>query len=613
MSRRFRSSGVKGPNSALTEFLRNEGITDAFRERRQREDQAGEESTPEIDDVEQVEEPVATRRSTRALTAAQAEEVAEDEEDASWEREVRVAARRKRRAGGFPSDDDDSDDDDDDFEDDDDLKKMKKFGELDTCVDCGDEFNLSVYSRYDNNKKGYLCESCNEVVKKRERQARRNQLNARKKRKKLAEALLNKSEVKIPSLQDICIKTITKNIDEVEVLGDIGQVNMNKISRILSKNRSLNNSTITLFLNPNLKSLEFWDCSNVDSDSLSKIASYCPNLESLTLFMCGQLHNDNLSYFKTNLPHLTELSLNGPFLISDVMWQDFFEEAGANLTKFEVRNTHRFGNDSLISLLENRGSKLTLLKLSRLDGIDSQAVYELLPHYLGTSTLTHLELSYPYREDLISDDLLINVLSITGESLRYLNVDGCSELTDKFLLEGLTMFCPNLTSLSMRNLEMVGDEGFAKAFSNYSHVNSGGLINVDLTKCTNLGDDAVYQLFLHSAHTMVELTINSLDKITKDFLLQIFTDDLHPSKVGIKQAIEDEISNQRKFYSRIQFPYLTKWDIGFVRAVDNELLYYISSFCPKLKILEVYGDNKCNSNAKIKNQLMVIGRQHDTI
>ena len=30
-------SGVRGPNSALTEFLRNEGITDAFRRRQQRQ------------------------------------------------------------------------------------------------------------------------------------------------------------------------------------------------------------------------------------------------------------------------------------------------------------------------------------------------------------------------------------------------------------------------------------------------------------------------------------------------------------------------------------------------------------------------------------------------
>lgn len=106
---------------------------------------------------------------------------------------------------------------------------------------------------------------------------------------------------------------ITENIEDVDVLGDIGQMNMNRISMILSKNRSLNNKTISLFLSPDLKSLQFWDCSNVDSDSLNKIASYCPHLESLTLFMCGQLHNDNLQYFATQLTKLTELSLNGPF------------------------------------------------------------------------------------------------------------------------------------------------------------------------------------------------------------------------------------------------------------------------------------------------------------
>ena len=72
---------------------------------------------------------------------------------------------------------------------------------------------------------------------------------------------------------------------------------------------------------------------------------------------------------------MTELSLNGPFLISDVMWQDYFEEAGNRLTKFEIRNTHRFGNDSLISLLTNAGRNLTSLKLSRLDGLNAADVY----------------------------------------------------------------------------------------------------------------------------------------------------------------------------------------------------------------------------------------------
>lgn len=647
MARRNKNtlSGVRGPNSALTEFLRVEGITDAFRQRQLRQSLRTTEPTEEAnsDDIEESDSRPSTPQTRLSLSGNNTRGSSVDEE----ELEIRQAARRKRKAlrnrngGGFPGDSDDNDDDDDDesnYSDDDELGNgFKKFGEDDNCVDCGKIFSMTVYSRYDRERKGYLCESCNEKLKQRERNARRNQLNARKKRKRVAEALLDKSSVTLPKLQDICIKKISENINDVDVLGDIGQTNMNKISKILSKNRSLDDFTVSLFLSPNLKSLEFWDCSNVDSDSLNKISSYCPNLESLTLFMCGHLHNDNLKYYSEHLPNLTGLFLNGPFLISDTMWQEYFETGGSRLSRFEIRNTHRFGNDSLISLLENCGSKLTQLKLSRLDGLDSAPVYDLIPHYIQPSMLTHLEISYPTKEDLINDDLLINILSISGESLTHLNVDGCSSLTDKFLIEGISRFCPNLTHLSMKQLNQVSDEGFAAAFEEYSKVNSGGLICVHLTKCTELGNKAIYALLLHSANTLVELNLNSNYKIDKDFLYQIFIDDLHPFKKSLKESIEvrqqsqqttqtsqhvDEFgaeasSNQDEklldFYKKINFPLLTTLDIGFVRAVDDEILNLISTNCHKLTILEVYGNNRCTLRAKITSDLIVIGRQNDIL
>lgn len=625
-----RLSGVRGPNSALTEFLRLEGITDAFR---RRQDRRGNSSPPDQSVTEDIESDEREAPSTED-TVEIGENVTPDQEIDEEEREIRIAARRKMRAakrlgGGFPGDSDDNDDDDndDDYSDDDVRGNgFRKFGEEDTCVDCGNAFVMTVYSRYDGAKKGYLCESCNEKLRQRERAARKNQLNARKKRKKMAQALLDKSTVQMPSLQDICIKKITENIDDVDALGDIGQANMDKISMILSKNRSLNNSTMALFLNPGLKSLDFWDCSNVDSDSLNKIASYCPNLESLTLFMCGQLHNDNLKYYSSKLLKLTDLSLNGPFLISDVMWQEFFETGGSKLLKFEIRNTHRFGNDALISLLENCGSQLTKLKLSRLDGLDSAPVYELIPHYLLTSKLVDLEISYPQNEELITDDLLINILSITGESITSLNVDGCSNLTDRFLKEGIARFCPNLTHLSMKLLDQLSDASFAESFSEYSKVNSGGLISVQLTKCTGLGNDAIYSILRHSASTLVELNLNSVYKIDKEFMFQIFTDDLHPRKMALKKTIEEstglntnggsEESGEEKiprFYVKINLPLLTTLDIGFVRAVDDEILNFISENCTKLSILEVYGNNRCTLRANIRKDLMVIGRQNDIL
>lgn len=634
MARKSNSSrGVRGPNSALTEFLRTEGITESFRQRRRRE--IDEDITNGTSSDSGTRSRNRMRSSTEDIDNDESNDVTEvskEEEDDDEEKQIRIAGRRKKRAArrrragaGSPGSSDDDSDYDDDFRPDNDEDEdefdygVKRFGENGTCVGCSKTFQLTVYSRYDQTRQGYLCEECNEVMNQREKASRKNQYNARKRRKKVAQALLDKTIVQVPKLQDICIKRISQNIRDVEVLGDIGQVNLNKISRILSRNRSLNDSTIGLFLNPNTKSIEFWDCSNVDSDSLNKIASYCPNLESLKLYMCGQLHNTNLMYYASQLQHLSELYLNGPFLISDATWQEFFIECGARLKKFEVRNTHRFGNDSFISLLDSAGRNLSCLKLSRLDGLNSELVYELIPHYIEPNVMTELELSYPHKPELITDDLLINILSVVGESLTSLNLDGCCSLTDKFLIEGIARFCPNLSHLSLKFLDKLSDEGFAAAFKEYHNINLGGLISVDLTKCINLGNDAIFELLKHSYNTLVELNLNSLYGITTEFLIQIFLDNNHPYKKELRRKIEESNEgnpsdlDDLKYYENISLPLLTMLDVGFVRAVDDEVLHLISKCCTKLSIIEVYGDNHCTLKAKLGSKIVVVGRQNDVL
>lgn len=638
MPRRYRSSGVRGPNSALTEFLRNEGITENFRRRRDQEENERElqqqseadgtltENTPEIEEIATSSPSPARSRSRSARPASRLAE--EDDEES----QIRAAGRRKRRAArrnrGGPGDDpgdSDSDDkfsvsdDDGNFSGSDDLgASYKKFGEEDTCSECGNPFTVTVYSRYVEDLDGYLCDECNEKLKKRERNARRNELNARKKRKKLAQALLDKSTVRIPSLQDICIKEITSHIDDVEALGDIGQSNINKISKILSKNRSLNDSTISLFLNPDLKSLEFWDCSNVSSHSLNQIAAFCSQLESLTLFMCGQFHNDNLVYYKDKLHKLQKLSLNGPFLISNTAWQDFFEQSESEITQFEVRNTHRFGNDAFITFMEKKGPKLTLLKLLRLDGLDSAAIYELLPHYISPSTMTELEISYPASPEIITDELMIHILAITGETMVSLNVDGCSALTDEFIKEGISKFCPRLEHLSMKGLNLLTNDGFITGFDEFKMINTSGLVTVDLTKCSGLGDQAIYRLLLHSGGTLIDLSLNSLYLLSKSFLSQILMNDESSEKKAIKKAIDEGVNNEvendeevQHYYKYIDLPLLTRLDVGFVRCFDDDLARQFSEKCPKLRILEVFGDNRCTVKVHVRPDLLIIGRQGD--
>jgi DNA repair protein RAD7 len=569
--------GVKGPSSALTSFLREQGINaEQIRQRYEQTQRIAEEPDGSIlqGDLEPVEEDhveISSENNNIPLNFALDSDEEEVVDDSNSNNENSTGANQGN------------------------VNKRQKIasttangtsGAIIYCLECDQEFKVSVYSKKMEKygRVGYLCPSCTKIHIRRERLAKKHEIEARKRRKKIAAALLDKKQFKLPSLQDFCINVITENINDVELLGEIGSHNKMKICRILAKNRSLNNKTIPLFLDNDTTELEFWDCCKVDKNSLDKIAAYCPKLESLTLNMCGQLHNDNLKYFGSKLSNLKSLSLNGPFLINDDTWQSFFESTvGKHLKHFHLKNTHRFSNDSLISLLENCGNNLESLSLSRLDGLNSKPVYDLLPHFL--TNLKHLEISYPHNENLIDDDMIINLLSVNCDTLASLNLNKCSGLTNKILSEGIKFFGANLTKLSLVDLDQIDDTGLNDLFTNWDI--NGGLTDINLERCVSLTDKSVYQMLSHSNQTLVQLNLNSV----KDIGRSMFS----------------------KLSRSLVFPLLTYLDIGFVRSVDDSVLAIISRICPKLEILEIYGNNRCTDKAIIRDNLTVIGRQTDSI
>lgn len=573
--------GVKGPSSALTSFLREQGINAEqirLRYERSQREQNGEEETPGetgelAEERETVAEPVTgdieanngVEAHTSLNFALDSDEEEIGDEGDGDDREASIA--KKRRTNGITS-------------------EVPTNNAAIYCLECDQNFEVSVYSKKMEKygKIGYLCPSCTKIQIRRERLAKKHEIEARKRRKKIAAALLDKKQFKLPSLQDFCINIITQNINEMELLGEIGNHNKMKICRILAKNRSLNDKTVGLFLDGDTTELEFWDCCKINKNSLDKIAAYCPRLESLTLNMCGQFHNDNLNYFASKLSNLKSLSLNGPFLINDETWQSFVDSnVGKNLRHFHLRNTHRFTNDSLVSLLENCGNNLESLTLSRLDGLNSKPVYDLLPHFL--SKLKHLELSSPNQESLIDDDLIINLLAINCETLASLNLDKCSGLTNRFLVDGIRAFGSNITKLSLAELDQIDDTGLSGLFENWDI--NGGLTDICLERCISLSDKSIYAMLSHSSQTLVQLNLNSVKDISKMMF----------SKLSRNNT----------------FPLLTNLDIGFVRGVDDSVLAILSRICPKLEILEVYGNNRCTEKALVRSGLTIIGRQTDSI
>lgn len=542
-------------NSALTEFLRSQGISaQRIRDRHLARTAAAERRRERGEGDEHNED--------RAELEQELEELGADGSDVE---EIIAASRQKRRRA--------------DNDDDDDTLRLGDEGAA-ACANCGCRFTVTVYTVEAENG-GFLCRACGRKKTSELRGKKQALASARKKRKALAKALLERSEIKVPTLQSICLSTVVKYIDDVEVLGDVGVENSLMLSRILSRSRKLNPSTMKLFLDPQLKKLEFWDCSELTPDALSLIPAYCPNLGTLVLGMCGQMSNENLMYFATNLPNLRSIYLDGPFLINKSTWMEFLETAGPRLQELTIRSTHRVDAEIIAHLVENCAN-LTLLTLSRLSDLKDPAAIYLLTEL---TKLEHLEISFPDQElaaSLVTDEGIIGILNQVGSQLHTLNLDGCVGLSDQVLKSAVGPCCGALSTLSLQGTNLT-NEGIAEFFENF--IINSGLLRLNLERCTNVGDEALKAIVDHSGTTLVELNINSAKNVTRDSL----------------DYMVDRMRN------------LTTVDLGFVRSVDDELINNMSDSMAHLKSISVYGDARVTQACRPRAGLLLFGRQSDSI
>ncbi|KAI9462529.1 hypothetical protein F5148DRAFT_220911 [Russula earlei] len=168
-----------------------------------------------------------------------------------------------------------------------------------------------------------------------------------RKRKSAAEkrTVINYHEKRLPTLVSLCIngernstvqvisllvaevffKIISKHIDDVEALGDVGSANLDKIIRALCRNRSLTPENATLFYNVKNTNLNVHDGTNLEPPALKTLALLNPNLTSLRIDFCGHLDDAVLNAWSTSLPSITRLELLGPFLVRVPAWVSFFK------------------------------------------------------------------------------------------------------------------------------------------------------------------------------------------------------------------------------------------------------------------------------------------------
>ncbi|RUS22885.1 hypothetical protein BC937DRAFT_95449 [Endogone sp. FLAS-F59071] len=390
--------------------------------------------------------------------------------------------------------------------------------------------------------------------------------------------------IPVPSLQDVCIKLIARYIEDVEALGDIGEINMDKICKIICKNRQLNNHVARLFLNPLETQMSFYDCTGLDTIGFFNIAQFCPNLHTLKLNFCGRLSDAVTDKYASHLHHLRSLTLSGPFLVTAPAWGRLFTALGARLEYLTLEHSPRLDLPTL-DILVTSCPNLRELRLMRVAKLDD----EWLPHIARLTKLETLDISHPGGS--ITSGPLISLLEARGSGLRELGLHGCAGLTDEALTEGVLPTCVRLQTLCIAECETLSSSAAAKLFTEWrTNGLNPGLVCVDIARCTLFKDEVLEALAKHSARTLRELSVNSLEELTaKGF-------EALAGEKGAEPCVE-----------------LREVDAGFCRAVDDEVVGKLMKGCAMLSVLRVWGNHKVTECAYRRKGVQLIGRQCDTL
>ncbi|RXW23189.1 hypothetical protein EST38_g2674 [Candolleomyces aberdarensis] len=636
---RARNNNVRGPTSALTEFLRASGITPTTVARRAATQQGQQQQAaagPSNDDSQQQQDQAVSSsvsgRPSRAASRRGAsrresgygsdnldeddEENREEEKDENGaeeeeaveepernspapakkrkltkaaEAKLKAQEKKKAKGKGKKGSGDEYEDDDDPYTS---LSKSMwsngskpPVGDFENCAKCEKQFTVTKYTMAANPGPGWLCHVCAKASGKdpfKKPAAPRKRKAPGDKRE-----VVHFVENRLPTLVNLCIKVVTQHIDDVESLGDIGTLNVEAIAKAMAKNRSLTTENAKLFYNTTNSKLVLYDATNLPSSAFESLVYLNPNLTSLRLDFCGQLDDPAFKVFTTSLPALERIELLGPFLVRSPAWKDFIK-AHPNLEGFLITQSPRFDLDCLRELV----SHCTGLKELRLKefGKMSDAFLDEIADNLGgqgdsESILEYLDISSPGGESC-SDAAVVNLLSAIGGSLRYLDVSKHDLLTDEFLLGGLQQHTHSLESLSIAHCPEITSKALASLFNEWENP---PLVSLDASRNPELQTDALEAIMKHSGSRLENLNINGWKDVEENGLRDI-------GRKGKE---------------------MRKLDVGFCRNVDD---FIIKAWlegedvkgrkkggCTELVELKVWGCNRVTPNCPKKLGLALHG------
>lgn len=594
-SRRRNGNAIRGPQSALTDFLASHNISA---------------QQINLDYQARVQQAQQAEAAAAATAAAEEDKENEDEEDAAEikkrkRKEEKAIAKlkqskdfKKRKLDHQTANPDASSDDDALARDM--LRKPSKApprpGQLSNCEVCDKRFTVTPYTLAGPDG-GLLCTKCGKELKDEKKKAdaaekKKVTRAPRGKAKRQAESdrLMGDVRSGAKSLVEHCVSKVADVVNDVEEFGDLPQSLLDRLSQILSKKRVLTPRTLQLFLQPNIDRIAVYDCAKLESEDFDKIFAFMPDVERVNLRMAGQMKDPSLRYMLEKCKKITHLQLGATNLISDQAWCELFHQRGSSLESLKLSELNDAMRDDTVQVMAESCTNLKRLKMKACSHMTEASINSLC----NLQGLEHLSLAV--AQDDCRSEALVNLVTSLGPTLQTLSLTKFIDADDS-VLQAVKTHCKSLTKFRLTSSTSCTDAMFASLFD--KSWGNPGLTFVDLNSDRDIDggpdedamdccDDAIgfgsaglRALFAHSGKKLEQLDLHSCRDISLEALMDVFD-------------------------GKKQYPYLRNMDLSFVKHVDEAVMAGIFQSCPSLEKLTVFA---CFSarEARIPPGVAVIG------
>ncbi|KNZ51906.1 hypothetical protein VP01_376g7 [Puccinia sorghi] len=650
-SRQQANSAVTGPTSALTSFLKEQGIRPRHVNRFAPRQQQASTSTSGLA-IPEVNEETADQSSD-------SEPDSDDLDDRPVKKQKQKAPQKAASTATSTSEPSPKKKPDDDDEPPGPSKPKpgkyadRKPGLITTCAECGKRFTVTRHTARASSQQGQLCDDCTQEQAVNFKSHSKHDLilstPAAKKRKTTKNQVVRQpwSESSIQSLQMACITLIARNTESIEELGYVGSVNLEKICQIVCKHRQLTPSNLALFVDAAHSDLKLFDCINLREQHLKSIAYFCPQLEKLTLNLCGHMTGDVLETYVEKLPRLREMELFGPYLVRKEAWLRAFEiwskprlirhralhggvqeemegddEAdgekvefiqGPLVEGFRLKQSPRF-DLACVKALVTSCPNLTSLRLIDIGLLDDQGLEVIAS--AGLAKLKDLSIANAGIHNGATGEALTDAgvvrsacafyysfLAVTRNDLIFSH-----SLSPNSLLQSVGASLERLDISQNKKLSDVALEAIRESCGQLTHLELNGL-----RELSTKGVQELFDKFKQSgAPGLKHLYLSRCIKIGNEALYSILDHSARTLKVLDLNSV-DELRAEALERLATEAVNLECLDLSFVRDVDDFVIKSFLDHMQMLKSLSVYGNNRVSDLCPMKKGVSIKGQERSIV